>query len=147
MRNHGGVCGAHADDEGGDPQGMAKAKMGLVGALGGLEMSETAKTPLVAGGLPFWKTFSGGRQMSELGLLRAALPGLLIIVGGGVCTIMVGYAWIMWMMSGGDPQGMAKAKMALLGALGGLVVVGLGLSCLGSSARRLCSRLGSRFRH
>ena len=64
--------------------------------------------------------------MSELGLLLGGVTRLLIIVGGGVCTIMVGYAGIMWMMSGGDPQGMAKAKMALLGALGGLVVVGLG---------------------
>ena len=64
--------------------------------------------------------------MSELGLLLGGVARLVIMVGGGVCTIMVGYAGIMWMTSAGDPQGMAKAKMALLGALGGLVVVGLG---------------------
>ena len=64
--------------------------------------------------------------MSELGLLVGGIARLLMMLGGGVCAIMVGYAGIMWMMSGGDPQGMAKARMALFGALGGLLIVGLG---------------------
>lgn len=63
--------------------------------------------------------------MDELGNVTGSVTRLLAAVGGGVSAIMVCYAGLMWMLSGGDPQGMAKAKMGFMGALGGLVVVGL----------------------
>ena len=39
---------------------------------------------------------------------------------------MVGYVGILMMTGAGDPQNMARARMALVGALGGLVLVGVG---------------------
>ena len=63
--------------------------------------------------------------MDELSNVTGSITRLIAAVGGGVSAIMVCYAGVMWMMSGGDPQGMAKAKMGFMGALGGLIVVGL----------------------
>ena len=64
--------------------------------------------------------------MFELETLMGRITVLLAGLGGGASVIMVCYAGLQWILSGGDPQGMAKAKMGLLGALGGLIVVGLG---------------------
>ena len=64
--------------------------------------------------------------MEEVSFIVGAVARVLVVIGGGLSTVMVGYAGIMWMTSAGDPQGMSKARMALLGALGGLVMVGVG---------------------
>ena len=64
--------------------------------------------------------------MAEISVVMGAVTRVLVIVGGGLSTVMVAYAGIMWMTSGGDPQGMSKARMALVGALAGLVMVGIG---------------------
>ena len=63
--------------------------------------------------------------MDELGNVTGSITRLIAAIGGGASAIMVAYAGFQWILSGGDPQGMAKAKMGLIGALGGLVVVGL----------------------
>ena len=64
--------------------------------------------------------------MDELSHVLAAVARLVVVLGGGLCTVMVAYAGIKWMTGAGDPQEMSKARMALLGALGGLVLVGVG---------------------
>ena len=63
--------------------------------------------------------------MDELGNVTGSIARLIAAIGGGASAIMVCYAGLQWILSGGDPQGMAKAKMGLIAALGGLVVVGL----------------------
>ena len=47
------------------------------------------------------------------------------IIGGGVSLVMFAFAGIQYMTASGDPQAMGRAKMALIGAIGGSVVVGL----------------------
>ena len=63
--------------------------------------------------------------MEELGSIFGSLSRLMGIVGGGISTVAVCYAGILWMTSSGDPQNMSKARMALMGAVGGLVIVGI----------------------
>ena len=50
---------------------------------------------------------------------------LLAIVGGGVLVIAFCYAGILWMTASGDPGKMGQARTALMGAIGGLVIVGV----------------------
>ena len=64
--------------------------------------------------------------MDELSHVLGAVARLVVVLGGGLSTVMVAYAGVKWMTAAGDPQEMAKARMALLGALGGLVLVGVG---------------------
>ena len=47
------------------------------------------------------------------------------VIGGGVSLVMFAFAGIQYMTASGDPQAMGRAKMALIGAIGGSVVVGL----------------------
>ena len=64
--------------------------------------------------------------MAELSLVAGAVARLLVVVGGGLSTVMVAYAGIVWMSASGDPQNVSRARGALIGALGGLVVLGVG---------------------
>lgn len=63
--------------------------------------------------------------MDEITTIFGSLSRLLAIVGGGISTVAVCYAGILWMTSSGDPQNMSKARMALMGAVGGLIIVGV----------------------
>ena len=49
---------------------------------------------------------------------------LIAILGGAMATIFFAWAGIQWMMASGDPQKMGQARMALIGAAVGLVIVG-----------------------
>lgn len=62
--------------------------------------------------------------MDEITALFGSISRLIMIVGGGISTITVCYAGILWMTSSGDPQNMSKARMALMGSIGGLIIVG-----------------------
>ena len=63
--------------------------------------------------------------MDEITTIFGSLSRLIAIVGGGISTVAVCYAGILWMTSSGDPQNMSKARMALMGAVGGLIIVGV----------------------
>ena len=63
--------------------------------------------------------------MDELTALFGSISRLLMILGGGISTVTVCYAGILWMTSSGDPQNMSKARMALMGSVGGLIIVGV----------------------
>lgn len=63
--------------------------------------------------------------MDEITTIFGSLSRLLAIVGGGISTVAVCYAGVLWMTSSGDPQNMSKARMALMGAVGGLIIVGV----------------------
>ena len=63
--------------------------------------------------------------MDELTALFGSISRLMMILGGGISTVTVCYAGILWMTSSGDPQNMSKARMALMGSVGGLIIVGV----------------------
>ena len=63
--------------------------------------------------------------MEELASIFSSIARLLAIIGGGISAIAVCYAGIMWMTASGDPNKMGQARTALMGAVGGLVVVGI----------------------
>ena len=63
--------------------------------------------------------------MEELASIFSSIARLLAIIGGGLSAIAVCYAGILWMTASGDPQKMGQARTALMGAVGGLVVVGI----------------------
>ena len=63
--------------------------------------------------------------MEELATIMGNVARLLAIVGGGLSAVAVCYAGIMWMTASGDPNKMGQARMALMGAVGGLVIVGI----------------------
>ena len=63
--------------------------------------------------------------MDEITTIFGSLSRLMAIVGGGISTVAICYAGILWMTSSGDPQNMSKARMALMGAVGGLIIVGI----------------------
>lgn len=50
---------------------------------------------------------------------------LLAVFGGGMSSICIAWAGVLWMTSSGDPQKAAQARVALVGAVAGLVIVGL----------------------
>ena len=49
---------------------------------------------------------------------------LIAVLGGAMATIFFAWAGIQWMMASGDPQKIGQARMALIGAAVGLVIVG-----------------------
>ena len=49
---------------------------------------------------------------------------LIAVLGGAMATIFFAWAGIQWMMASGDPQKIGQARMALVGAAVGLVIVG-----------------------
>ena len=63
--------------------------------------------------------------MEELGSVMGSVARLVAMVGGGLSAIAVCYAGILWMTSGGDPQKAGQARLALMGAIAGLVIVGI----------------------
>ena len=63
--------------------------------------------------------------MEELASIFGSIARLMAIIGGGLSAIAVCYAGILWMTASGDPQKMGQARTALMGAVGGLVVVGI----------------------
>ena len=49
---------------------------------------------------------------------------LIAVLGGAMATIFFAWAGIQWMTAAGDPQKVGQARMALIGAAIGLVIVG-----------------------
>ena len=63
--------------------------------------------------------------MDEIASIFNNIGLLVAVVGGGISVVAIGYAGIQWMTSSGDPQKMGQARMGLMGAVGGLVIVGV----------------------
>ena len=49
---------------------------------------------------------------------------LIAVLGGAISTIFFAWAGIQWMMAAGDPQKISQARMSLIGAAVGLIIVG-----------------------
>ena len=63
--------------------------------------------------------------MDELASIMNSVARLLAIVAGGVSVVAFCYAGILWMTASGDPGKMGQARAALMGAIGGLIIVGI----------------------
>ncbi len=62
--------------------------------------------------------------MEALVQMFAGAATLIAVLGGAMATIFFAWAGIQWMMASGDPQKTGQARMALIGAAVGLVIVG-----------------------
>lgn len=63
--------------------------------------------------------------MEELVSVMNNVARLVAVIGGGLSTICFCYAGIQWMTAQGDPQKVGQARTALMGAMGGLIIVGI----------------------
>ena len=62
--------------------------------------------------------------MENLVQMFGGAATLIAVLGGAMATIFFAWAGIQWMMASGDPQKIGQARMALIGAAVGLVIVG-----------------------
>ena len=63
--------------------------------------------------------------MNDISNIMGNVTILLALVGGGLSAVALAYAGIMWMTASGDPQKMAQVRTAVIGVVGGLILVGL----------------------
>ena len=63
--------------------------------------------------------------MEELSTIFNNVGILVAALAGGISLVMFGFAGIQYMTAQGDPQGMSKAKMSVIGAVVGLAIAGL----------------------
>ena len=52
------------------------------------------------------------------------VANLIAAIGGAIAAIFIGWSGIQWMMASGEPQKISQARMSLIGAVVGLIVVG-----------------------
>ena len=63
--------------------------------------------------------------MEELATIFNNAGILVAALAGGLSLVMFGFAGIQYMTAQGDPQGMSRAKMSVIGAVVGLAIAGL----------------------
>ena len=63
--------------------------------------------------------------MNDISNIMGNITVMLALVGGGLAAVALAYAGIQWMTASGDPQKMAQVRMAVIGVVGGLILVGL----------------------
>ena len=63
--------------------------------------------------------------MDDISNIMGNITRLLAIFGGGLAAVAIAYAGIQWMTASGDPQKMAQVRMGVIGAVGGLILVGV----------------------
>ena len=63
--------------------------------------------------------------MDDISNIMGNITRMLAICGGGLAAVAITYAGIQWMLASGDPQKMAQVRMGVIGAVGGLILVGV----------------------
>ncbi len=63
--------------------------------------------------------------MSDISNIMGNITILLAVLGGGLAGVAIAYSGVQWMLASGDPQKMAQVRMGVIGAVGGLVLVGV----------------------
>ena len=63
--------------------------------------------------------------MEEILSIVGGVARFVAILGGALSAVFIGWAGIQWMTASGDPQRMSQARMAIIGAVVGLVIVGV----------------------
>ena len=72
----------------------------------------------------------------------ASLTRLLVVVGAGVSAVSICFAAFQWMTARGNRQGVSKAVMGLMGAVGGLILVGTAFIIPGVIGETVIERVG-----
>ena len=80
--------------------------------------------------------------MEELSTIFNNVGLLVAALAGGISLVMFGFAGIQYMTAQGDPQGMSKAKMSVIGAVVGLAIAGLAFVMPGIISRLIIEPAG-----
>ena len=64
-------------------------------------------------------------DMDDISNVMGNITRMLAIFGGGLAAVAIAYVGIQWMLASGDPQKMAQVRMGVIGAVGGLILVGV----------------------
>ena len=80
--------------------------------------------------------------MEELSTIFNNVGMLVAALAGGISLVMFGFAGIQYMTAQGDPQGMSKAKMSVIGAVVGLAIAGLAFVMPGIISRLIVEPAG-----
>ena len=80
--------------------------------------------------------------MEELSTIFNNVGLLVAALAGGLSLVMFGFAGIQYMTAQGDPQGMSKAKMSVIGAVVGLAIAGLAFVMPGIISRLIVEPAG-----
>ena len=80
--------------------------------------------------------------MEELSTIFNNVGILVAALAGGISLVMFGFAGIQYMTAQGDPQGMSKAKMSVIGAVVGLAIAGLAFVMPGIISRLIVEPAG-----
>ncbi|MYC37047.1 MAG: hypothetical protein F4X66_09070 [Chloroflexi bacterium] len=80
--------------------------------------------------------------MEEIGTIFNNVGILVAALAGGISLVMFGFAGIQYMTAQGDPQGMSRAKMSVIGAVVGLAIAGLAFVMPGVISRLIIEPAG-----
>ena len=80
--------------------------------------------------------------MEELSTIFNNVGLLVAALAGGISLVMFGFAGIQYMTAQGDPQGMSRAKMSVIGAVVGLAIAGLAFVMPGIISRLIIEPAG-----
>ena len=80
--------------------------------------------------------------MEELSTIFGNVGILVAALAGGISLVMFGFAGIQYMTAQGDPQGMSRAKMSVIGAVVGLAIAGLAFVMPGIISRLIIEPAG-----
>ena len=80
--------------------------------------------------------------MEELSTIFNNVGLLIAALAGGISLVMFGFAGIQYMTAQGDPQGMSRAKMSVIGAVVGLAIAGLAFVMPGIISRLIIEPAG-----
>ena len=80
--------------------------------------------------------------MEELATIFNNVGMLVAALAGGISLVMFGFAGIQYMTAQGDPQGMSRAKMSVIGAVVGLAIAGLAFVMPGIISRLIVEPAG-----
>ena len=80
--------------------------------------------------------------MEELSTIFNNVGILVAALAGGISLVMFGFAGIQYMTAQGDPQGMSRAKMSVIGAVVGLAIAGLAFVMPGIISRLIVEPAG-----
>ena len=87
---------------------------------------------------------SGRRDLEELSTIFNNVGILVAALADGISLIMSGFPGIQYMTAKGDPQGMSRAKMSVIGAVVGLAIAGLAFVMPGIISRLIIEPAGGR---
>ena len=80
--------------------------------------------------------------MEELSTIFGNVGILVAALAGGISLVMFGFAGIQYMTAQGDPQGMSRAKLSVIGAVVGLAIAGLAFVMPGIISRLIIEPAG-----